>query len=314
MSSRKLINLFLIIFALGTLVALVKYTHVLDNGIAASLHQGVANIERIIWGKAPASELTSTEKDRLVENLDQTKKFEPLYCGSSYFPFIPGASWNYQTKSPRTGSGVNSSDSDTIRLGVPAPENGRTYLDGQLLSRSGWTNRTIAICEEGKIRLTDWNFLMIFARDRTVTTPCQGGQYNFSLPKDADLIKGNGWLEDGCLIYETLDNNNKRTPPFLPAGRQGANGGAEIKENLEVRGKTLGQESVVVPAGTFDAEKIELALTGKQEFGGNAKTVEATIDFWVARGIGVVRSVYQEKNSGRPSVVQELTGYQIPSL
>jgi len=291
MSSRGLVNLFLVVFAVGAFVALVKYTHVTDNGIAASWHEGIANVERILLAKTPPSELSATEKSQIVENLDQ-KKFDPFFCGSTYFPFIPGASWNYQTKS--------GADSDVIRLGVPAPENGRTYLDGQLLSRNGWTNRTIAICEGGKIRLTDLNFLMIFARDRVVTTPCQSGQYNFSLPKDADLIKGNGWLEDGCLTYDKLDANNLKIPP-------------EAKEDLEVKGKVLGQESVVVPAGTFLSEKIELNLTGRQETEGNAKNVEAIIDFWVAPGVGVVRSVYQEKNGGQPGVVQELSGYQIPT-
>ena len=256
MTSRWLLNLFLLIFVLGTLAALLKFTHVLDNGIGASFHEGIASVERILLEKPPSSELSSGEKDQIVENLDQNKKFTAFYCGSSYFPFIPGASWNYQTKS--------GSDSDIVRLGVPAPENGRTYLDGQLLSRNGWTNRTIAVCEGGKILLTDLNFLMVFAppfaKGGVVTTPCQSGQYGFSLPKDADLIKGNGWLEDGCLAYDTLDENNKKVPP-------------EIKENLEIRGKVLGQESVVVPAGTYDAEKIELALSGKQEFEGNAKTV-----------------------------------------
>jgi len=299
MSSRWLINFFLVIFVVGTLAALVKFTRVLDNGIGASWEEGVGNLKRIVWEPPPPSELSPSEKDRIVENLEQ-KRFAPFFCGSSYFPFIPGANWNYQVKSSGIASGVNGSGSDTVHLGIPAPENGRTYLDRQLLSRSGWTNRTIAICDQGKIHLTDLNFLLTFARDRVVTTPCQGGQYNFSLPKDADLIKGNGWLEDGCLAYDTLNDNNEKVPP-------------EAKEYLEVKGKILGSEEVVVPAGSFAAVKIELALSGRTDVAGDWKTAESTLDFWAAQGVGVVRSVYQEKNSGRPAVVQELAGYQIPS-
>jgi hypothetical protein len=282
MSSRTLINIFLLIFALGTLVALLKFTRILDTGLGASWNEGVESLKRIVWEQTPPSELSPTEKNQMVANLDQ-KKVDPLFCGSAYFPFIPGANWSYRVKS--------GPESDVVRLGIPAPENGRTYLDGQLQSRSGWTNRTIAICNENKIRLTDLNFLLIFARNRVVTTPCQGGQYNFTLPKDADLVKGNGWLEDGCLNHEAASQNNYNngTP-------------SEIQENLEVKGKVLGQEGVTVPAGTFTAEKIELTFSEK-----------ATLDFWVAQGVGVVRSVYQEKGSNQPAVIQELVGYQIPT-
>lgn len=282
MSNKRLVNIFLVIFALGMIAALFKFTRIMETGLGATWNEGVQSLKRIVWEQAPTSELSPVVKNRMVADLNQ-KKIDPLFCGSAYFPFIPGANWSYQVK--------NGSDSDVIRLGIPAPENGRIYLDGQLQSRSGWTNRTIAICEGDKIRLTDLNFLLIFARDRVVTTPCQGGQYNFSLPKDTDLIKGNGWLEDGCLNHETQSQSNDNN---------GAS--SEAQENLEIRGKVLGQEEVVVPAGAFNAEKIELTFSEK-----------ATLDFWVAQGVGVVRSVYQEKEGGQSAVIQELTGYQIPT-
>lgn len=292
MSSKIVTNVFLLIFAVGAILALFKFTNILNVGVSSSFDEGVQSLKRIIQEKPPDSELSEAEKEKLKETFDNSQGFTPFYCGSTYFPFIPGASWNYQVTS--------GTDRDVVRIGIPSEENGLVYLDGRLLSKDKWTIRTISKCQDGKIRLTDLNFFLIFARDRIVTTPCQRDQYNFSLPKDADMVKGNGWLENGCLVHDILDEayNEKRD---------------EIKEKLEVKGKILGQEDVKVSAGNFPSVKMELDFRGAQEIAGGAKTVESVVTFWVSPGVGIVKSIYQEKNSNKPDVIEELLGYQIPT-
>lgn len=289
---RYITNFFLVLFAVGALFALFKYTDILDIGVTSSLDEGIQSLKRIIQEQPPRSELSESEKNKLKQTLDDTRGFTSFYCGSTFFPFIPGSSWSYQVTS--------GNDKDVIKIGIPSPENGLIYLDGRLASRQKWTIRTISQCQGNKIRLTDLNFLLIFTRDRTVTTPCQKDQYNFSLPRDADLIKGNSWYEEGCLVHDVLDENYNEKKE-------------EIKENLGVKGIILGQEEVNIPSGTYKAEKIGLSISNKQDTPEGLKTIESNIDFWAVQGIGIVKAVYQDKSGRKPAVVQELLGYQIPT-
>jgi len=292
MQFRLITNLFLFIFAIGAIVVLFKYTTILDTGFANSLNEGIYNLKRIIREDKPETQLSETEKEKLKKSLDENEAHAQLFCNSAYFPFVPGANWTYQVT-----SGGNK---DVIKIGIPSAENGVVNLDGRLVSRDNWTNRTLAICRDGKIHLTDVNFFLVFGRERTVTTPCQENQYNFFFPKDSDLIKGNAWFQESCFNHVILDENFKDKQ-------------MEFKENLEIKEKVLGQEDVEVPGGTFTSVKLSLELSGKQELPGGVKTVDSTIYFWISQGVGVVKSTYQEKNSDKPVVEQELSGFQIPT-
>lgn len=289
---RYITNIFLIIFAVGAVVALFKYTNILNVGISSSLDEGYQNVLRIIQEKPPQPELSEFEKNKLKQAFGLKKSFAPYYCESTYFPFIPGSSWSYQVTS--------GSNKDVVKIGIPSSEKGLIYLDGLLASKGKWTVRTIAQCVAGKIQLTDLNLFQVFVRNATITTPCQNEQYDFSLPRDSELTKGSAWMESGCLIHDILDENYLEKKTL-------------IKENLEVKGKVLGQEEVSVPAGKFPAFKVEIALSSKQVISEEIKSVDSTITFWVVQGIGIVKSIYQEKNSDKPVAVGELLGFQIPT-
>jgi len=292
-----LTNLFLLAFVIGVLIVLFQYTNVLDSGLTRSFSEGIQNIERIMHEAPPETQLSESEKERLKEVLEGQKSFPPFFCGSTYFPFVPGASWTYRVTS--------GSDTDITKVGIPSVENGVLFLDGRLMSREKWTNRTMVLCRDNRIRLTDLNFLLIFGRDRMVTTPCWKDQYNFTLPQDNYLVRANAWSEKGCLMHDILDENYREKQ-------------TEIKEDLEVKGKVLGEEDVGIPAGSWTAKKIELDLAGRQEISGDIKTVESVVNIWVAQGVGIVKATYQEKDingklGSKPPVVQELSGFQIPT-
>lgn len=292
MSFKTVTNIFLTIFAIGALFALFRYTNILDMGVSSTLDEGLQNLQRIISDKPPKSELSKSEKENLKDFLDGNQGFTSYFCGSTFFPFISGANWSYRIKS--------GNDTDIVKIGIPSGENGLIYLDSRLASKDKWTIRTIAKCEGNKIKLTDLNFLLIFLRDRTITTPCQAGQFNFSLPSDKDVIKGNAWLESSCLIHDVLDENYNEKQ-------------REIKENLEIQGRVLGQEKVIVPAGEFNAEKIEFKLTSKQETTESNTSISANLNIWLAEETGIVKVEYQEQGSTKAVVTQELLGFQIPT-
>jgi len=289
MQVKSLTNLFLLVFAAGAVWLLFSQTNVPNIGLKESFDEGVRNVKRIIQEKPLETEMSEAEKERLSKKLAGGRGVARLFCGSAHFPFIPGANWSYRT-----------SDGDVVKIGIPGQEDQKRFLDGRLMSREKWTNRTIAVCQGGRIRLTDFNFLLIFERDRTVTTPCSEGQYGFSLPADDFLARDNAWSEKGCLVHTVLDENYQEKQ-------------SETREDLEVRGRVLGRENVAVPAGNFEAVKVELNLSGRQEVSGGAKRIDSTVDVWAAPGVGIVKASYVDKDGGRPPVIQELAGFQIPT-
>ncbi|MFH1182938.1 MAG: hypothetical protein V1690_01605 [Candidatus Moraniibacteriota bacterium] len=265
-------NLILLFFACIAVFLLIRYTDVANIGIAGSLNEGLANLKRIIYAPNPDPELTNAEKDKLKKTLRENSR-QPLFCQSVYFPFIPGAKWRYQL--------AQGTDKDIIETGVPPWDGNLVYLDGRRLSREKWTIRTILQCVGGKIKTTDLNFLFIFRQDRLVTTPCEDGQFNFFLPRDIDLVKGNNWNQSGCLVHAKLDQNYNEKE-------------SETKENLTVRWKALGTETIDVPAGRFETQKLELDWPQSQ------------VNIWISAGVGIIKII-------EGTTIQELVEYQIPT-
>lgn len=273
-------NLFLLFFACIAIAFLIKYTDVTNTGIAKNLNEGIENLKRIVRDPVPQSELTEAEKESLKKALQKPGQSAPLFCQSNYFPYLAGAKWRYQL--------VAGTGNDIIEIGVPSGEGGSIYLDGRLLSREKWTVRTILQCVDGRIKITDLNFLSIFKQDRLVTTPCENGQFNFFLPRDAELVKDSTWTQNGCLIREQLDSEYRKKE-------------TETKLDLSVRWKMLGAETVNVPAGEFMAQRAELQFS------------DSLINFWAAKGVGIVKITYKEVGTESATITQELVEYQIPT-
>ena len=294
--SKQIINLVLLLFASVAVALLIRYTNIVDTGFNQYIDDGIAGVKKI-WQEKPLDPtLDQAEKEKLRQALEKQNEPATFFCGSVFFPIVPGANWRYQV--------ANGEKPDIVNVGIPAPKNNVFFLDSRLASEGKWTLRTLATCREGKIRLTDWNFWEAPARSHTVTTPCQENTFYFSLPRDSDFAVGNVWTEKGCLKHEILDDIYNETVE-------------EITEEVEARWKYVGQEKVQVPAGSFDAEKMEMSFTRNQKTDEEAKNIEAAFKLWIAPGVGAVKIVYQEYNvngkpSGKKPVVEELIGYQIP--
>lgn len=272
-------NLILLFFACVALFLLIKYTDVVNIGITESINVGLANLKRIIYASNPNPELSEAEKENLKKTL-QEKKQQPFYCQSTYFPFIPGAKWRYQIS---TGT-----EKDIVEIGVPGIDKNLVYLDGRLMSREKWTVRSILECSEGRIKVTDLNFLTVYKQDGLVTTPCENGQFNFALPRDLDLIKGNTWVQNGCLIHTKLDQSYDEKE-------------SETKENLNVSWRALGTETINVPAGKFETQKLGVDLPQSQ------------INIWISAGVGIIKITNKESTAAGGEIIQELVEYQIPT-
>lgn len=269
----RYINIFLLFFACITLFLLIRYTNVVNIGISQSINEGIANLRRIMYDRSPKTELSNVEKEELKKTLKEEIQTTELFCQSTYFPFISGAKWRYQIAS--------GTEKNIIEIGIPGTDKNSIFLDGRLMSWKNWTARTILECADKRIKATDLNFLTIFRQDGLVTTPCEAGQLNFSLPRDIDLIKGNSWSQSGCLIHTKLDQDYDSEE-------------TETKENLTARFQALGSETMNVPAGEFMTEKVELTLPN------------SLINFWIAPRVGIIKI-------SEGATIQELVEYQIPT-
>lgn len=290
-------NLILLFLASIAVALLIRYTDIVNIGFCGYLEGGVTGVKRIFYGQAPSSDLSPAEKEKTREETAKDQNREPLFCGSSFFPWLPGASWQYRL--------FNGSKQDLISLGIPTSQDNKYFLDGQLESNKRWTIRSLFRCDRGKIWLTDLSFWEIYALDRTVTTPCGAEEYNFSLPQDKDFSGGNTWTEKGCLKHEVLDRDYDKIE-------------SEWEETVETRWRALGTENVKVPAGEFSAEKMEVTLTREQKFSAGPQKILALIRLWVAKEVGIVKISYQElgadqKPTNKETIFQELTGFQIPT-
>ncbi|MBM3256350.1 MAG: hypothetical protein FJZ04_02690, partial [Candidatus Moranbacteria bacterium] len=207
-------NLILLFLASVAVALLIRYTDIVNIGMGGYWEDGVAGVKKIFYGQIPHADLDAAQKQKAREEMAKNQIEEPLFCGSAFFPWLPGANWQYRLS--------DGSKQDLVNLGVPAPGENSYFLDGQLASSKEWTVRSLFRCMEGKLWLTDFGFWEIYALEKTVTTPCVTEKYDFSLPQNKDFSKGSAWTERGCLKHEKLDQSLKKVE-------------VEWEENIEAR-------------------------------------------------------------------------------
>ncbi|MCX8024823.1 MAG: hypothetical protein N3A60_06445, partial [Thermanaerothrix sp.] len=72
-------------------------------------------------------------------------------------------------------------------------------------------------------------------------------------------------------------------------------------------------ETVTVPAGTFDALRVTCEVNHAMSMmGGISMTLEDRYTQWLARGVGMVKSVGQTDGEGQPPYTIELLSYRLP--
>ncbi len=288
-----LFDLFLVLLVGFLLFFLFFYTDIPQRGIMKTFSERYDNFKKIQEKDSSEKEKVKPNDKEFIKNkLGSEGDRQGLFCENSYFPFLPGAKWIYRFK--------DKNGEDTVEMGIPSPEDGQYFVDGRIYSLKDWTIRTVMRCTpENRIELTDLNFINLFRFKNIVTKPCEENKFAFSLPDGNDFDKEVGLLrrESGCLERIFID----------PKDRENR---ISSSENLEVAWNLGDLEKIKVPAGEYEAKKIELEVKNQEK--------EELIEIWVVKEIGIVKIINRAKpNYGglneEPFFVQELISFQIPT-
>ena len=207
-------------------------------------------------------------------------------CDNPFMPVVVGATWTYNLNGPVPDTYVHSI------LSIEA--SGFTEQD---IFGTGVTRQGIWNCENGNLialNPSGGSSSSVTAEGTSVdfkTTALEG----ITLP--ASLNPGDSWSQS--LTLEGTQTINGET---FPASNQ-------LTQNCTA----AGNESVTVPAGTFDAMRVDCQVTMNitLDMAGSplATTISLNNTNWYAIKVGLVKTV--STGSGLDSVI-ELTSYSIP--
>jgi hypothetical protein len=249
-------------------------------------------------GRAPSAEVSATPTVRAVAGGPATPAPEPTArpsptatpvppapaagpCQNPYYPVVAGASWTYQMSGP-----VGDTFTRSI---VNVRENG---FDDQDVFSAGVTRRGSWECREGNlISLTPASGPSVAAAGMQMNFTVES---NTGLTFPADPRPGMEWRQNIVL-----------------AGRFEREG-----QSIEVRGvmdrscKAVGMERVSVPAGDFEALRVDCSHKMDLSFSGvPVSSMTETNASWYARGVGWVKT-RGSSDAGVTEIV--LLSYTIP--
>jgi hypothetical protein len=204
-------------------------------------------------------------------------------CQNPYYPVVTGASWEYQ---------ISGTSSDTfVRSITNVRENG---FDDQDVFSAGVTRRGSWECREGElISLTPGSGASVIASDVQANFTIES---NTGITFPADPRPGTEWTQ--TIIYrgqQTIGDTN-----------------VESRNVLNLSCKAIGMERVSVPAGDFEALRVDcttqLDISISVPLAMNLSTT-VTGSAWYAPGVGWVKS----RDSGEMGVTEVvLLSYTIP--
>jgi len=203
-------------------------------------------------------------------------------CQNPYYPVVAGASWTYQM------SGPNGSDTFTHSI-VNVRENG---FDDQDVFSAGVTRRGSWECREGNlINLTPASGPSVAAAGMQMNFTVES---NTGLTFPADPRPGMEWRQNIVL-----------------AGRFEREGTSmEARSVMDLSCKAVGMERVSVPAGDFEALRVDCSHKTDISFSGvPAFSMTETNASWYARGVGWVKT-RGSSDAGVTEIV--LLSYTIP--
>jgi hypothetical protein len=212
-------------------------------------------------------------------------------CANDYFPVVQGATWTYKSTGGPAG---NYSYTDTVSA---VDSNGFTLTSdfGKVTRTQKWscTDKGLAAMELGgpavaTLNSQDMNFTFDVKKVDGVTLPPQ-------------IKTGDGW-------QHTLDFEGKMEIAKEPATAEGS---------AQSVFKALGDESVNVPAGTFQATKVQvdtnITFTIKVQGIAVPASYSGSYTYWYAKGVGWVKAQGQGTITGTSfNETIELQKYSIP--
>jgi len=232
----------------------------------------------------PAASPTAESPAAIAPPTATTAPAEPAasQCQNPYFPVVEGASWEYQLSGMSTGTFVRS---------IPqVRENG---FDDQDIFSAGTTRQGSWECQQG-------NLISL--------TPASGGA---------------AVLAEGVQATYTIESNTGISFPANPQpgqewtqnivyiGQESTNGvNIETRNVMDMTCKAIGLEKVSVPAGDFEALRIDCSTNIDIFVSGSlAFRFTSTNSAWHAQGVGQVKSS-GSSNMGVTEIV--LLSYSIP--
>jgi len=204
-------------------------------------------------------------------------------CDHPYFPLRSGSSWTYATTEGAvtwsTGSVGGTADSAEATMTISIPE---------LTMTANWncTSEGIVSYDFGTISIAEMG--EIVSMDVTDTS-------GVFLPAASLLAPGYSWSNSYSLAMSIMAEGTPLDTTMSAAEAWTA----------------VGTETVTVPAGTFEALRIEgtenISMSGFMGMGGVDIAIRST--YWYTKGVGIVR--YTSVSEGSSSV-GELTSYTVP--
>ena len=204
-------------------------------------------------------------------------------CDHPYFPLRPGSSWTYSTTEGAvtwsTGSVGGTADSAEATMTISIPE---------LTMTANWN------CTSEGIVSYDFGTISIAGMGEVISMDVTDNSGVF-LPAASLLAPGYSWSNNYSLAMRIMVEGTALDTTMSAAESWSA----------------VGMETVTVPAGTFEALRVEgsenISMSGFMGMGGVDVAVNST--YWYARGVGIVRYTSVAEGS---SSVGELTSYTIP--
>ena len=230
--------------------------------------------------QAPAAQVSESEGSATVEEVPT----ETGNCKNKYLPVIAGTTWNYTVTGPTT---------DTFTRSITSA------------SKNGFTDQDVF--GSGVTRKGDWNC----GEDGSITSLAVG---------DSASVQ----TEDVSLELQTDAFLGRSLPGEINAGdswQHSATLEGKLTGDESIPTSTLvnsqctaaGVESVTVPAGTFDAIRVDCQVkmdttVSFPEFPVNT-SMSLSGTSWYAEGVGMVKST---TTGGGMDSTTELTSYSIP--
>lgn len=212
-------------------------------------------------------------------------------CANDYYPVVQGASWNYKS----TGSPAGDYKfTDTISAVI---SDGFTLTSqyGDLTRTQEW-----GCTDDGLVALQ-------LGGPVAATLNSQDMDFTFDV-KNVDGITYPTEMNPGDEWGYTLEFEGKMDIANEPATAEG---------NAQTAFKVLGEESVTVPAGTFEVVKVEtntnIIFTIQVQGISVPASFSGTYNYWYAKGVGWVKAEGEGNITGTSfTETIELQSFEIP--
>jgi hypothetical protein len=207
-------------------------------------------------------------------------------CANDYLPVKPGVSWTYNGKSA-TGnftrvSTITSVETDSFEREITTMLNNGT----QKAYTDSWKCTPDGLVLRGGPLATTFQSVYGNATMKTLSTT------GVTLP--AHINAGDSWTQDAQLAFTSTQ--------------------VSVNITLTYNFKAIGLESVTVPAGTFNAMKIQIDVTSQATTATRTNNIAVDGFEWFVPGIGAVKSSVAVKVNGTayPGTDDQMQSYHLP--